>query len=122
MNLATQKISTYDSTQMGVSANQNEQADSGELTINIQTNSVHPAVQNGSRLQDEDNSQDLVQLLFDTLKEMNEQEKCKMVWTSANEVNLSMISSRALHHFLLKAEELGQNITYNRTLSVKISK
>lgn len=39
----------------------------------------------------------------------------------SNEITLNELSSLELHSLTLKAEELGKNITYTRSLTIKIS-
>lgn len=66
-------------------------------------------------------SPSLDELLRATAEKKGELDKLSVKWTSNDELEIEGISQMTLHSFILKAEELGKNITYTRTLRVDIT-
>lgn len=66
-------------------------------------------------------SASLEEILRNTVEDKGQLDALKSRWTSDDELEIEGISQMTLHSFLLKAEELGKNITYTRTLKVEIT-
>ncbi len=66
-------------------------------------------------------SASLGELFQNTVAENGELEALKATWTADDEMEVEGISQMTLNSFILRAEELGKNITYTRTLKVEIT-
>ncbi|WP_421762983.1 hypothetical protein [Ekhidna sp.] len=66
-------------------------------------------------------SASLEEMFRNTVEDKGQLDALKSSWTSDDELEIEGISQMTLHSFLLKAEELGKNITYTRTLKVEIT-
>lgn len=85
-------------------------------TTNTQTSSMPEVLKKEKR----DDAPSLEEILKNTVEAKGEIEEMKSSWTSEDALEIEGISQMTLHSFLLKAEELGKNITYTRTLKVEI--
>ena len=86
-------------------------------TINTQKTSMKEELKREKR----EISPSLEELLMEVIDQKGESEKLEMNRVSEKEIELDGISQMTLHSFLLKAEELGKNITYTRSLKVSIT-
>jgi len=86
-------------------------------TINTQKSTMKEDLKRKKRGE----SPSLEELLVKVINQKGEGGKFEMNRVSDNEIELEGISQMTLHSFLLKAEELGKNITYTRSLKVTIA-
>lgn len=64
---------------------------------------------------------DLKKLLENVLKEKGEYEKANLNWIDDETVEVTDLSGLAIHSFVLRAEELGKNISFEKKTIVKIT-
>lgn len=86
-------------------------------TTNKQTSPMSEELKKKKR----EESPSLGELFTETVEKKGELDSLKSTWTSDDEMEVEGISQMTLHSFLLRAEELGKNITYTRTLKVEIT-
>ncbi|MEO9483936.1 MAG: hypothetical protein ABJG47_10840 [Ekhidna sp.] len=86
-------------------------------TINTQVSSMSEELKKIKR----DATPPLQELFKETVENKGELDALKSRWTADDELMVEGLSQMTLHSFLLKAEELGKNITYTRTLKVEIT-
>lgn len=90
-----------------------------EISINVNQEFYHANPMAG-KSKSSDDSSDLKQFVSDYFKskgmELSEED-----WVSESELKIQNIPGLALHSLALRAEEQGKNISYERTLKIKIS-
>lgn len=63
----------------------------------------------------------LYKIFETTLKSKGEYNLDEISWNSDDELEMNYLSNNALHSFVLEAEKLGKKVTYQKSLTVKIS-
>lgn len=92
---------------------------SKEISINVNQEFYHANPMAG-KSSSSVSSSDLKQFVSDYFKS-NGIELTDEDWISDNELKVGNIPGLALHSLALRAEEQGKNISYERTLTIKIS-
>ncbi|MFZ9027739.1 MAG: hypothetical protein ACO2Z9_01925 [Crocinitomicaceae bacterium] len=90
-----------------------------EISINVNQEFYHANPMSG-KSNSSSNSSELKQFVTDYFKSKG-MELSDEDWVSENEVKIQNIPGLALHSLALRAEEQGKNISYERTLTIKIS-
>lgn len=86
-------------------------------TVDVRTHSMSEDLKRRVR----EKSPGLEELFIATVERKGEGEKLQVNRLSDSELEIEGISQMTLHSFLLRAEELGKNITYTRSLKVEIT-
>jgi hypothetical protein len=73
------------------------------------------------KIQKQKEIESLETLFHQILEEKGEAETVQIKRSGSGEFDIEGLSNMTLHTFLLKAEALGKNITYTKSLKVKIS-
>jgi len=87
--------------------------------MTISVNSVFK--QNRDGKSEGQNPENLKELFEAVLKEKNEYSSAEITWLDDETVEVSNISGLSLHSFVLRAEELGKNISYQKKTIIKIT-
>ncbi len=90
-----------------------------EISINVNQEFYH-ANPIAGKSNSSSSSSDLKQFVSDYFKSKG-MELSDEDWISENELKIRNIPGLALHSLALRAEEQGKNISYERTLTIKIS-
>lgn len=80
----------------------------------------NPIKPNSNALPSTDDSK-LKELFIDVLKDKDEYDEAVVNWRDDETVEVNNISNMSLHSFLLKAEQMGKDITYTKKTIIKIS-
>ncbi|MFY0654871.1 MAG: hypothetical protein JXQ96_22760 [Cyclobacteriaceae bacterium] len=93
-----------------------------ELTVHVKSTYQHEsAMSEDLKEKKRKDAPALADLFKDTLKNKGEYHLLKEDVDENNEIEIKGLSQMTLHSFILKAEELGKNVTYSKILKVKIS-
>lgn len=93
-----------------------------EMTLVMETINTHESPMSEELKIEKRNAMGSLEELFHQVVEgKGEANDIKLRRNSSNEFEVEGLSNLTLHSFILKAEELGKNITYTKTLKVKIS-
>ena len=97
-------------------------AKADELVIKMKSSIHHPsAMSDDLKKAKSMEGQRLNELFDETLSQKIQTEEVNCHWTDDSTVEVEGLSKLTLHNFILKAEELGKNVTYTRTYTVKVS-
>ena len=88
------------------------------MTITINSKFTQP---NGKSDRPTSNNVDLKPLFEKVLGEKGELDSSKVKWKDDETVELNSVSNMTLHSFLLEAEKLGKDVTYEKTTTIKIN-
>ena len=113
----TPEISAASKVQNEGSASRKDEMTICVETINEQKSPMSEALKSKVRA----NADSLKKIFEDTIQEKGEFPLEKAEWKNENEVTVTGLSPMTLHSFVLKAEQLGKKISYERTLKVKIT-
>ena len=92
-----------------------------ELTIHVKSHVTCPSpMPDNVKKMKREGSEGLMELFTQVLREKGEDIISELKVTD-NEIELSSLSSMTLHSFILKAEELGKCVTYEKSFRVKIT-
>ncbi|MCT4623610.1 MAG: hypothetical protein N4A46_08310 [Schleiferiaceae bacterium] len=109
-------------TKTETSTHQSNQAHHDEFTIKVSSHHVqHSEMSHQLKEKVRSESPSLTDLFVETLESKGETSLNEVEWKSTNSVELPNISNLSLHSFALKAEALGKKISYEKTLTVKIT-
>lgn len=100
-----------------------EQSKSTPQELNIVTKSVithESSMSESQKRKARRNAPELKEILKKAISEGKDLDGLEMNW-SGDTVELKGVSKMALHSFILKAEELGKNVTYTKTYKVSIT-
>lgn len=93
-----------------------------EMTLVMRTTNTQTSTMSEKMKQTKQNASPSLNALFlNTVEDKGELSQLKTELSDNDELEVEGISQMTLHSFLLKAEELGKNITYTRTLKVEIT-
>ncbi len=123
MSLLTKLISDTESNgQSDVLEYKNPETKSDEITLVMETVNEHPSPMSEELKTEKRNElSSLEELFHQVVEEKGEADSLKMSRNSTSEFEVEGLSNMTLHSFILKAEEFGKNITYTKSLKVKIS-
>ena len=94
------------------------------MTVTVKSE-LHPTTSNHLKVLRSSNSESqsdaqIKQLFEQVLKEKNAYHKEKMNWINESTVEITGVSGLALHSFVLRAEELGKTVSYEKKTIIKI--
>ena len=123
MSLLENPVTTFEKeSSANFTGNANKTLAKDELTLTTksvvnQVNAMPESMKQKKQL----SSDSLENILHKIVEEKGEENSIRIRKTSAKELEIEGLSKIALHSFILKAEELGKNIKYTRTLKVEIT-
>jgi len=93
-----------------------------ELTLTVKTiNAQISSMSADMKAKKQSEADSLEEMFVETVTQKGESNTLNINRNSERDLEIEGISQMTLHSFLLKAEELGKNITYTRTLKVEIT-
>jgi len=93
-----------------------------ELTLTVKTiNAQISSMSADMKAKKQSEADSLEEMFVETVTQKGESNTLTINRNSERDLEIEGISQMTLHSFLLKAEELGKNITYTRTLKVEIT-
>lgn len=90
------------------------------LTINSSCSQPNASKNIGMNAESADN-EILKGVLENVMKEKGEYDGSNLNWVDNDTVEVSCLSSLAIHSFVLKAEQLGKDVTYEKRVVIKIT-
>lgn len=123
MSLLTNSVTNYNSPSENFLMDQQEtNIQKDELTLKVKSSISHPSSMSEVQKAKKRNESDSLEKLFqETIQSKGEGNPARIKRTASNELEIEGLSGMALHSFMLKAEQLGKNITYMKTLKIKIN-
>ena len=93
-----------------------------ELTIRVASSHYQEsAMSQEQKITARKDAPSLYKIFETTLQSKGEYNLDEIKWNSDDELEMSYLSNNALHSFVLEAEKLGKKVTYEKSLTVKIS-
>ncbi len=93
-----------------------------ELTIKVASSHFQESAMNDDQKKVARAHADSLYALFEkTLKENGEFDLQEISWNNEDELEMEFLSNVALNTFMLKAQELGKNIKYEKVLKVTVA-
>ncbi len=101
---------------------QDHVADKQTLEITTSTGYTNPSLMSEEQKNEKQKNLDSIAELFEQdLRDKGEYDPSKVNWTSDQTVQIKDLPKMSLHSFILKAEELGLNISYTKQTIINIS-
>jgi hypothetical protein len=92
------------------------------MIISQESTVLHPnPIKPNNHAQPSTDDSKLKELFIDVLKDKDEYDETAVNWRDEETVEVNNISNMSLHSFLLKAEQMGKDITYTKKTIIKIS-
>ena len=96
--------------------------ENGELTLKVaSTHFQESPMSDEQKMKVRETAPSLYRIFEETLKAKGEYNLNEINWNGDDELEMEYLSQNALHTFILEAEKLGKKITYNKSLTIKIS-